>query len=171
MTATTAIIVPTHKVTVIVAIEPVTLIGVAVDAGAEKVGQPALRGGFSGRPGEAQPAGPIRPGRLELPGFEARYEPADREGRQGIDAEDADPPLLARASAGKRDAIERRADLGKIGCSRFGQLDPAVEAAEERRPEPRLERLDLPADRAVGHVKLLAGPRESEAPRGGLEGP
>ena len=50
-----------------VAVGPVAIAGVAGNAAVEERLEPGLRGGLAGLPVVAQPAGPIRPRRLELP--------------------------------------------------------------------------------------------------------
>ena len=53
-----------------VAVGPVAIAGIAGDAAVEERLEPRLRRGLAGLPGLAQAAGPIRPGRFELPVFQ-----------------------------------------------------------------------------------------------------
>ena len=67
------------------------------------------------------------------------------------------------------DAPQRTAQLGEVAAPDFGQLDRAALAPEQRHAELILERLDLPADRALAQRQLLGRARVAFMPRGGLE--
>jgi hypothetical protein len=65
-----------------------------------------------------------------------------------------------------RDPIQRSPHFRQIGPARVGQLNAAVLPPEQRRPEPVLEQLDMPADRSMRDAAPLAAPQFGESLRG-----
>ena len=106
----------------------------------------------------------------QLKGRQARDQPAHGEGGERVDPQQPALAALDLARRRERDAVQRRADLRQIGGACLGQHDAPVVTLEQRLVQPRLQRLHLPADRAVGHVKLVGRLGEAGMPRRGLEG-
>jgi hypothetical protein len=87
------------------------------------------------------------------------------------------PRTRAGAVAGVRElrpGLAQRLECGRGGLSQApsggGGRQPAAAAGEQRRAQRILQQLDLPADRAMGHVQLLRGPRHAAQAGRGLEG-
>ena len=71
--------------------------------------------------------------------------------------------------SGCRQSIERGPGLGEKIRSGARRHCVAARPREESGAKPIFEQADLPANGAVGDVKLLRGPREAAEPRGGFE--
>ena len=83
---------------------------------------------------------------------------------------------MDRLSEWHKRAVERRELLEMPehllkGAAFRGECQFAGPAVEQGEPEVFLELLDLLADRALGLVQFLGGPREAQVAGGGLEGP
>ena len=109
----------------------------------------------------------LRVGELEAP--EPRHEPVRRERRQASRARArcrrcARRPRMPRA-ASRKPPYRRREPPARRGESDVPRL-----ADEERLSQPVLQRLDLVADRGLGHAELLRGAGEAPVTGGRLEG-
>ena len=100
----------------------------------------------------------------------ARDEPAGAESRRHAQTQDA-----ALATKGdrlfrrRRQPVEHVAHLLGIEEPGRGQTDPLAHALEEPHAKQFLEQRDLAADGALGARQFLAGARETQVTRSGLE--
>ena len=110
-----------------------------------------------GRTG-VQPYRQSRIGHLERP--QPGRQPLGRQGRQGGDRQHA----LIRLGHLGEGAAQHGHRLGRRPrqpLALFGRLDLARQAAEQAEAQPGLQRLDLPADRGLGHAEFLGRAREA----------
>ena len=111
----------------------------------------------------------LDPGVGGVEGIEPRDQPAHHEGGE---AGDHERPLPGpRSDLGRRclQDLQGLAYVRQERCAGGGELDAPVEAAEQRRAEMVLQRLDLAADRTMGQVQLLRGRTDAQALGGELE--
>ncbi|MNC54975.1 hypothetical protein D3C75_1044820 [compost metagenome] len=80
-------------------------------------------------------------------------------------------PFAARAGYGGGYAVKSGGQAGEEVAPRRGQLQGVARALEQPHPHLGLQRLDLTADGAVGHVQLGPGQGGAAGPRHGLERP
>ncbi len=66
--------------------------------------------------------------------------------------------------------MQRLAHAGQERDARFGELDAAIAAPEQRHAKVGFQRLDLPADGAMGEVQFAGGVGEAQALGRDLEG-
>jgi hypothetical protein len=102
--------------------------------------------------------------------FEARQQPLARKGGGGADGERCRARAPAHLLDRRRQAIEAVAEALEAGLTRFGEQDLAIEAAEQRHPQPFLERFHLMADRRRRHMQLGRRLAHAQVAGGGLEG-
>ncbi len=102
---------------------------------------------------------------------QARQQPAHREGRQRIDAQQLAPPPAAGGIGGAGDALKGRRDLRQVVLADIGQHHAPVVAQEQRLPDPVFEQPDMAADRAMRHVFLERRSFQAAEARRGLERP
>jgi hypothetical protein len=111
---------------------------------------------------------------MPVQGVEARetgHEPADREGGRQLDAQGGLDRLLPQEPRLRLDLIEGSAQHSRIGRPFGRRLDAAALPVAQRDAEPALELVQVPADRALSHRKLLPGAGQAAVADRGLEGP
>jgi len=96
-------------------------------------------------------------------------EPARAEGRQDAERERTAQGIGADIEGGGADTAQGLADVARIALSGKRQANGLLLTHEELEPKPLLERLDLPADRALREIELARRIGNAARPGGSLE--
>jgi hypothetical protein len=100
----------------------------------------------------------------------ARHEPLAREGGKRRQLQrSAARAIRERLQGSLANPLKRTAELAKVHGAHIGELDLTADATKERDLQQILERLDLPAHRALRHRELRRRAREAQMPGGRLE--
>jgi hypothetical protein len=110
----------------------------------------------------------LRVQRLEA--AEPARQPLGGDRGRGADGERAAEALLTHPLHAGDQLVERAAHRGQQKLPLVGQEQPTIEPAEQLGAQVLLERLDLVADRGLGHEQLLGRLGEAQQARRGLEG-